>query len=247
MVAAEAATQSINFSDRVSQFLQRVEYRRVETDEEREAIYRLRYDAYLREGYIPPAPSRRLADTLGHLPNAWTFGIDVDRKLAGTIRMHLVTRKHANSFAYDLFPDVLEPHLEMGSTIVDPNKFVVDREGAQRFPELPFAIVRLVHMFAAYFRADHIVASIRREHMAFYKRYLMFRALCPPRKFDLFPMPVHLVGLHFLPAEAGLVSRFPFFAASESEKRRLFVREQDRSPVRGGAPLAKDVVALAGG
>jgi hypothetical protein len=224
-----------------------VEYRRIEVEEERAAIYRLRYDAYLREGYIPPTASRRLTDTLEYLPNAWTFGIHVDRKLAGTIRMHLLTRKHANSFAYDLFPDVLEPELDAGSMVVDPNKFVVDREGAQRFPELPFAIVRLVHMFAGYFRADHIVASIRREHIAFYKRYLMFRPLCPPRKFDLFPMPVHLVGLHFLPAEAGLVSRFPFFAASDSEKRRLFARDHEQSPLHDGAMSAKGVPALAWG
>jgi hypothetical protein len=39
-----------SLSDRVAQLLDRVDYRRAETDEQRERIFRLRYQAYLREG-----------------------------------------------------------------------------------------------------------------------------------------------------------------------------------------------------
>ena len=44
-----------SLSDRVLALLERVNYRRADTAEEREAIFRLRYEAYLREGAIPPS------------------------------------------------------------------------------------------------------------------------------------------------------------------------------------------------
>jgi hypothetical protein len=47
-----------SLSDRVLALLERVNYRRADTAEEREAIFRLRYEAYLSEGAIPGrAPS----------------------------------------------------------------------------------------------------------------------------------------------------------------------------------------------
>ena len=37
-----------NFSDRVAQLLDKVDDRLIDSDEDRDEIYRLRYDAYLR-------------------------------------------------------------------------------------------------------------------------------------------------------------------------------------------------------
>ena len=56
-----------NLTNRVLALLERVDYRRVETTEEREAIFRLRYNAYLHEGAIPPNASERFADPDGRI------------------------------------------------------------------------------------------------------------------------------------------------------------------------------------
>ena len=53
-----AAVPATSLSDRVMALLERVDYRRADTSEEREAIFRLRYEAYLREGAIPPSTQR---------------------------------------------------------------------------------------------------------------------------------------------------------------------------------------------
>src|SRR5262249_31330519 len=42
------------FSERVARLLDRIDCRLIEKDDEREAVFRLRYDAYLREAAIPP-------------------------------------------------------------------------------------------------------------------------------------------------------------------------------------------------
>ena len=74
--------------------LERVDYRRVETAEERDAIFRLRYAAYLREGAIPPNASERFSDSLDDTDNALIFGVHIDGELASSIRLHVASREH---------------------------------------------------------------------------------------------------------------------------------------------------------
>ena len=48
--------------ERGAALMKRVEYRLMESSADREAIYRLRYNAYLKEGAINPNPSGLLID-----------------------------------------------------------------------------------------------------------------------------------------------------------------------------------------
>src|SRR5262245_30740276 len=88
-----AAVPARTLSDRVLSLLERVDYRRADTPEERDAIYRLRYAAYLREGAIVPNASERYSDALDDISNVWTFGVYVDGELASSIRLHVATRQ----------------------------------------------------------------------------------------------------------------------------------------------------------
>src|SRR5262245_58920763 len=130
MRAADAGMPR-SLSDRVYEFLNPVDYRAAHSQRERDAIYRLRYDAYLREGYIAPRHSKQLSDELDALPNVWTFGVHVDGQLAGTIRLHVLTEDHRESLAHQLFAGWLDPRLDAGSINVEPSKFVIDKECAR--------------------------------------------------------------------------------------------------------------------
>ena len=61
--------------DREAEILSRVEYRLMESPEEREEVYRLRYRAYLQESTIAPNGSERIEDKFDHAPNSWIFGL----------------------------------------------------------------------------------------------------------------------------------------------------------------------------
>src|SRR5215469_13722570 len=78
---------SSSLIDRIAQLLQRVDYRRADSPGEREAIFRLRYEAYLREGEIGPVPSKRFTDHVDDEPNTFNFGVYLDGVLAGAIRL----------------------------------------------------------------------------------------------------------------------------------------------------------------
>ncbi len=116
--------------------MQRVDYRRADTDEDREAIYRLRYEAYLREGAIEPNFARRLTDRYDDLDNAWIIGLHVDGRLVSSFRFHVATQEFPDMPAMQVFGDVLTPALESGHTVVDPTRFVIDPQLASETPEL---------------------------------------------------------------------------------------------------------------
>ena len=99
MASADQATEASKRSD----ILDRVDYRLAETEAEKEAIYSLRYRAYLHEGAIEPRADRRLADRFDDLPNSWTFGIFVDGELASSLRVSVATPDNPETPAVDAF------------------------------------------------------------------------------------------------------------------------------------------------
>jgi hypothetical protein len=222
VAAARVATPS--FVDRITRLLDRVDYRRIESVEDREAVYRLRYTAYLREGTIPPNLAKRVSDNYDEMENAWTFGLMIDGVLASSFRMHVSTPEHPDLPALHVFPDILEPEIEAGKTIIDPTRFVADPTSARQYPELPHVTVRLGYMAAEYFKADIVLATVRAEHQAFYKRVFGHRPVCPPRPYPTLTKPISMMMLHYPTARESIIQRQPYFHSTLFERRMLFER-----------------------
>jgi hypothetical protein len=77
--------------------------------EERQAIFRLRYQAYVREGLIPANPFARFTDPADGAEDAYLFGVYIDGKLASSIRLHIGCRRRPAVPSRDVFPDALRP------------------------------------------------------------------------------------------------------------------------------------------
>jgi hypothetical protein len=131
-----------SFTDRVFDLLDHVDYRQAITDAEKDAVYRLRYEAYLREGAIPENFSQRLSDRFDDLDNTWIMGVFVDGRLAGSIRLSISSPAYRDMPATKVFPDFLESELDAEKTIIDPTRFVIDQNMARSYPELPYVTTR---------------------------------------------------------------------------------------------------------
>jgi hypothetical protein len=245
-MAAPAVASPLSFVDRIQAFLERVEYRRAETDEEREAIFRLRYEAYLREGAIQPSFGRRLSDKYDDLDNAWILGVHVDGRLCSSIRIHVGNHEFPEMVATDVFGEFVKPELQRGKVIVDPTRFVVDPATAGRYPELPYATVRMGHMAAEYFEADIVLATVRQEHRAFYKKVFGHVSVCEPREYPLLVKPLGLMMLDVNASRPIINSRYPFFVSDNAERVRVFGEKPAWVPERRIASAASDVEALVG-
>jgi hypothetical protein len=222
MRPVSAPAKSAHEADKGELALARVEYRRAVSDEDREAIYRLRYRAYLQEGAIEPNPSQMTYDAFDDAPNTWIFGIHVDGGLASSIRVSVASPKIPTSPSVNVFPDVLGHEVARGKVIVDPTRFVADPVRQRGFPELPYLTVRLGYVACGHFHADVGLATVRAEHQAFYRRVFLQKTLAPPRMFPGLTKPVCLMAAHYPSVRDRIFQRYPYFRSTDAERHRLF-------------------------
>jgi hypothetical protein len=221
----ETANQPLNGV----KLLDRVDYRLMETPEERDSIYLLRYRAYLRGGLISPSESMRVVDCYDDAPNVWIFGIFVDGELCASFRLHVLTSEWRMSYTTELFGDVLHPRLDRGEVFVDPARFAADPERAQRFPELPYLGVRLGYLACDYFNANTGLAMVRTDHQAFYRRVFLSETIAEPRAFPGWhTKKVVLMASDFRHVREKILTRFPIMRSSAAERRMLFERDGER-------------------
>jgi hypothetical protein len=211
---------------RGSGLFDRVDYRRIETPEEKDRLYLMRYRAYLQGGLILPSKSLRVSDRYDDAPNASTFGIYVDGELCSSLRLHVLTSEWRMSYATELFGDVLHPRLDQGEIFVDPARFVADPEKAQRFPELPYLTLRLAFLACEYFNADTGLALVRAEHQAFYRRVCLHETIAEPRSFPNVLKKVALMASDHRAQREQVLARFPIMRSSAFERRTLFQRDR---------------------
>jgi N-acyl amino acid synthase FeeM len=229
----------------------RVDYRLIESPEERDTVYLMRYRAYLQGGLISPSGSHRIIDQYDESPNAWLFGIYIDGELCSSIRIHVLTSEWRMSYSTELFGDVLHPRLDRGEVFVDPARFSADPEKSQRFPELPYLTVRLGYLACDHFNAHTGLAMVRTDHQAFYRRVFLSETLTDARAFPGWhSRKVVLTASDFRTVREKILARFPIMRSSAFERRMLFDRASQRKaaprPTLISAPLNPDTAALPG-
>ncbi|WP_315701589.1 MULTISPECIES: N-acyl amino acid synthase FeeM domain-containing protein [unclassified Bradyrhizobium] len=222
--AAGAAADAL---ERKADPLENVDYRLAVTPEDKDRIYRLRYNAYLREGAILPSESGRVTDEYDDLPNSFIFGVYVDDELYSSIRISVLTPDWRDSLSAGMFSDLIYPELDRGKVIIDPTRFVADHEKARRFPALPYVTVRLGYVACAHFNADIGLANVRPEHRAFYRKVFLQEPWGEPRLYSGLTKPVGLVAAHYPSIRDRVFQRFPFMRSSAFERRVLFERSGD--------------------
>ena len=217
---------------RGSGLFDRVDYRLIETPEEKDSIYLMRYKAYLHGGLILPSESRRIIDSYDDAPNAWIFGIYLDGELCSSIRLHVLTSEFRMSYTSELFGDVLDGRLDRGEVFIDPARFAADPEKAKRFPELPYVTLRLAYLACDHFNADTGLAMVRTDHQAFYRRVFLHETITEPRAFPGWhSKKVTLMASDFQALREKVLTRFPILRSSAFERRMLFERSSAQLPV----------------
>lgn len=209
-------------AERVFDLLDIADFRPAVTEEERDAIFRLRYDAYLREGAIEPNGTGRLRDRFDDLDNVWIFGVYVHGELAACIRLHATAEGHPELPATGVFDDYLRDYIDQGKIVVDPTRHAIDHEMSRAHPELVYLTTRIGWMSGDYFGADGILATVRREHQAFYERTFGHQLICPPRPYYALKKPLNLMLLDFRATREHVLERFPFYRSTNFERRSLF-------------------------
>ena len=212
--------------------LDRIEYRLIESPEERDLVYLMRYRAYLHGGLISPSDSERIIDRYDEAPNAWIFGIYLDGELCSSLRLHVLTPELRMSYTSELFGDVLHRRLDRGEVFVDPARLSADPEKAKLYPELPYATLRLAYLACDHFNADTGLAMVRTDHQAFYRRVFLHETVSEPRAFQGWhSRKVVLMASDFRKLRERVLARFPIMQSTHFERQMLFQRPREQPPL----------------
>lgn len=224
----QIASGTSGFSDRVFRFMERVEHRVVETPAEKEAVYRLRYEAYIRNGLIEPRADERLYDErYDDADDAFITTTFIDGELAATTRVNLAADENGILPAFTVYPDVIGPHLRAGRLIVESTRTAARLDFSGRFPELPYVTLRPAYLAAEHFDVAFVVATARADHVAFFRRVFCLTPWCEPRDYPNFSAKVACMGADSRAVQERIEARYPFFRSTPAERQTLFGSRPD--------------------
>ena len=132
-----------SFAGKVEELLERIEYRRCESGEDIEAIYRLRYKAYRLHGFVEESDSQMVTDDLDDAPNCYRFGVFIDGELVGTVRIHHISKDEPYGPVMKTFDDLLRPRLLAGENFINPTMLAAEPYYRSPLQALPYLTLRL--------------------------------------------------------------------------------------------------------
>ena len=234
------------FAGTLIDLLDRVEYRRVGVEDQFDPVYRLRYEAYRREEFIPINSQEVVRDEFDSLPNVHCFGVYLDGVLVSSVRFHELTPGYRKSPSHSVFGDILDPILDSGHTILDPGRFTADYEASLAYPALPYLTLRIPTIAVLHYGAKYCLNSVRPEHAAFYKRVYRSVQLSEERYYHGLSFPMVLYACDLIPIYGDLLRRYPFFRSTREERERMFgpLGRSGISVVRPSARLAQRLAEL---
>jgi len=210
------------FAGTLLDVLDKVEYARIQPEDVNDPVYKLRYEAYRRENFLPYNSEEVYTDPLDLSPNAYTFGVFIDGKLVSSIRIHHITPDCRVSPSLGVYEDILGPMLDQGMTFTDPTRFTADHEASLAYPALPYLTLRLGLMASEHFSVDYCLQSVRPEHAPFYRRIFLSQPMGPERTYGQLSFPIVMVGSHVPETLPRILRRFPFFLSTREEREALF-------------------------
>jgi hypothetical protein len=213
-----------SFSDTLTDILDRLEYRRVSIEDQLDPVYRLRYEAYRREEFIPANDQQIVQDEFDDLPNAQCFGVYIDGNLVSSLRFHHITPEFRHSPSHSVFTERVDAILDQGHGCIDPGRFTADYQASLLYPAIPFLTLRIVVMASHYYGAKYCFSSVRPEHTAFYRRVFRSVPFSEPRFYHGLSFPMILMACDVPEIYPNLLERFPFFMSTEKEREMMFGR-----------------------
>ena len=210
------------FARRALAALDEIEIRAVGAGEDREELLRFRYDCYRAAGHVADCPTGKVEDAYDDAPGALRFALVHRDRIVSSVRLNFVTRDERRAMSVATFPDVLNPMLDIGFTMIDPTRFTIDPAVSRDLPALPYLTLRIATVAAIHFSPDYVLSLVRPTHVAFYQRVFSAAKLADTRECKSVNFPVCLHATDIPLSLPDICRKYPFFHALEEERLALF-------------------------
>lgn len=227
MNAVNPGEASASFSKGMFALLDRVEYRRMKSQEDFDDVRALRSLSYHFKPLIVSAKFGDLIDDDDFADYSTVIGVYIDEKLVSTVRLHHVTADRPNGPALEYFPEIAKKILGANESYIDPSRFATDPNLSWQYPMLPFLTLRPAAMASLYFNVDYCMTCTRSDTASFYKRSFGSKEFAPAKPFPKVVVPIALLGARIVDIRERLETRFPFFKSQHWEQKMMFAPESE--------------------
>lgn len=201
--------------DQVYKTLEKCRYSVLSDSDDLDQVFRLRYESYRAEDAILENERGIMTDPFDECPNCVHVGVKIDGEFIAALRLHLLSQETPISPTFEVFPELTDL-LEAGKTMLDPTRFVV-RPGARKmFLPLHLVTLRIPFLAAVSYDVDMVLAAVRAEHSAFYRRYLGCDNYAAPRAYPELTKPIGLMMTVMEESRDKVLEKYPFFGRVDS-------------------------------
>lgn len=162
------------------------------TPSQREAIYRLRYEAYHDVGHVGESREASLSDEYDFEPGSCIYGVTMGGHLVSTIRLGVLSSDDKASITYEVFKDYLDPIIEGGERIAHGSRLAVRCADSALRRCIVLYTLSLTAAFATSERAGRGAIIVRDSHVPFYQR-CGFNLVSGPRNYHETSTPLSLM------------------------------------------------------
>ena len=141
------------------------------TPSQRDAIFKLRYDAYYGHELIRGSGKESLSDWQDDESSSLIYGITLHGSLVSTIRLSVISRKQKACATYSMFREHLDPIISDGKKILDGSRLAVNCSNSASRRSVVLYTLSLAAAYSASVRADRGTIIARHSHVPFYERY----------------------------------------------------------------------------
>ncbi len=227
MNAVDSGQSNKAFLGSMFSLLDRVEYRRIVSPDDFEAIGKLRDASYNSREFIDADRFGSFVDEYDGAEDCYVIGVYIDEKLTSTVRIHLASERHLHGPTATYFPARARQLVENGQCYVDPSRFAADHQMLWQYPAIPFLTLRVAAMASEYFNAAHCLTFVRSDAASFYRRSFGSVDLEPPQSVRGFTVPMMLLGAKIADIRERIETRFPFFRSQQWEQKMMFAPESE--------------------
>lgn len=138
--------------------------------DELNAIFRLRYESYLRKGYISPNPQGIMVDEWDELSPTTHFIATENDRVIGAVRLIMDSTKGLPMER--VFPEAIKSLRKQGRKVAEASTLVVAEVRSDSTRKLWVKLCRTLWEKAEARHIDDICIAVTHNHLGFYKRLL---------------------------------------------------------------------------
>ena len=138
---------------------------------QKEAIFKLRYNAYHGEGLIEGSHEGSLSDWQDDESSSSIYGVTLHGCLVSTLRLSVMSKERQNCVTYSMFKNHLDPILDRGERLIDGSRLAVKCDDSALRRRIVVYTLGLAARLSSSLGANYGTMIARHSHAPFYKRF----------------------------------------------------------------------------